>query len=525
MAGAQPHYITVGSGQLRLWQVGDGPDLVVLAGPGLGAAPLAGRIHAALAGWRVSVLEMPGIGGSASLQFETLEEVAAALAAGIAALGHGDYALAALDMCAAVLPALLAPLPARPAMVLGIGVERARGWAGRELAPPPLEARQDGTHLTALWHFMRDGHLLAPDDPSQPAVEGEPLPTEAELDAGFVAAAVAPRRYAALWRLLAGAMPSAAGFTEVALVADLAGALADVRLAASGVAVPPTAPLAGDALWFDYVQTPRGRVHVRRAGSGGVPVLVLPTGGGSSQQFAPVVQRLARGRQALSIDYFGNGLSDRLDRDVTTDMLAQDAAAVIEVLGFAQVDVWGSHTGALVGLELAVTRPELVRRCVLEGPVFISPDFQTDLLDNYFPAIRPDKWGRHIQLAWHWRRDMFMYWPWYKVDRAAARQLGVPSAEQLHLYAVGILESGWTYDQAYRSAFRYDTARRLPLLERPALICAGPNDMLVNGVAESEALGVAGVRTMLTPTTVWWPDPDADLAEQTYRVYEAYFAG
>ncbi|WP_449415508.1 alpha/beta hydrolase [Ochrobactrum teleogrylli] len=523
---AKPHYITLDTGQLRLWQLGSGPDLIVLAGQTIGAEPLAERLHAALQHYRVTVFELPGIGGSASLPVSDMDGLGHTLAQGISALDYPSYALAAMDLAAALLPTLPARLGRKPAATIAIGLDRAQAWAQRSLQPPPMEPRQDGTHLTALWHHMRDCHLLIPSVPTQPATNGEPLPTPAELDAGFVAAAVAPASYAVLWRLLIEGtinITSSGDLVNAPLVADLPAALADIPLVANDTTLPRTQPRPGNLLWCDYVETSRGRVHLRRAGSSGRPVLVIPTGGGSSQQFSTVVQRLSRNRQAFSIDYFGNGLSERLDRDVTIEMLARDAAAVIEALGFEDVDIWGSHTGSLVGIELAVLFPHLVGRAVLEGPVFISPDFQSDLLDNYFPKIIADKWGMHISLVWNWRRDMFMYWPWYRVERNTARQLGVPASEQLHLYAIGILESGWTYDQAYRSAFKYDTASRLPLLKRPVLICAGPNDMLVNGVANSEKLNVPGVETRLTPTTVWWPDPDVDLAEQTYQIYEDYF--
>jgi hypothetical protein len=159
---------------------------------------------------------------------------------------------------------------------------------------------------------------------------------------------------------------------------------------------------------------------------------------------------------------------------------------------------------------------------VLEGPVFISADFQHDLLSHYFPVIAPDKWGLHLPLLWNWRRDMFMYWPWYRVAREAARKLGVPSSEQLHTYAIGILESGTHYDQAYRSAFTYDTRARLPHLTRPALICAGPNDMLIDGLAEARGMNQPGVDILVTPTTVWWPDPEPDAAARTVAIYDDY---
>ncbi|MBD8664225.1 alpha/beta hydrolase [Rhizobium sp. CFBP 8752] len=524
--GVKPHYLSLETGQLRLWQIGKGPDLVALAGPTLSAEPLAERLHRSLGGYRVTVFELPGIGGSATLAADSLDGVATSLAAGLSALGYRSFALAAFELATAVLPILQQKLVRRPVRTVAIGASRAQAWADRRLLPPSLEPRQDGTHLTALWHHLRDSHLLVPSDPSQPATDGEPLPGVAELDAGFVASAVAPRKFAGVWEMLIDGMAGLDASAEVVHVAaldGLQGALGGLSLEPSDMPLPKTVALPGDVIWYDYVETHRGRVHLRRAGGLGPPLLLLPTGGGSSEQFSPVVRTLSKGRQAFSIDYFGNGLSDRLDRDVTVAMLAEDAAAVIQALGFETIDIWGSHTGSLVGLELAILYPQLVRRAVLEGPVFISPDFQSDLLDNYFPPIRADKWGMHIPLIWNWRRDMFMYWPWYKVDRSVARQLGVPSAEQLHLYAIGILESGSTYDQAYRSAFKYDTASRLPLLKRPALICAGPNDMLVNGVEEAEKFAVPGVETRLTPTTVWWPDPDAALAAETYAVYEEFF--
>jgi hypothetical protein len=119
---------------------------------------------------------------------------------------------------------------------------------------------------------------------------------------------------------------------------------------------------------------------------------------------------------------------------------------------------------------------------------------------------------------------MFLFWPWYRVERAAARQLGLPSPHHLHDYTIGILESGPTYDGAYRAAF-YDTAARLPGLTRPALVTAGPNDMLFNALAETRALNLQNVEVRETPTTTWWPDPDPEAAAATLVIYDAFLRG
>jgi pimeloyl-ACP methyl ester carboxylesterase len=525
-AAAQPHYITLPEGQIRLWQAGTGSDLIVVAGLTLGANVVALKLGALLNGWRVTVLELPGIGGSSGLPAQSTDAIADALSGVIAALGYKNYALATYDLESSVLPALLAKGSAKPARTVTIGLDRALSWADRGLEAPALEPRQDGTHLIALWNYLRDCHLLEPGDGTQPATGGEPIPTVEELEDTFVASSVAPLNYADAWKACMQGVRkvhSLSGVTHIHLTEELPPALSDLNLGRSDIPLPPTKPLSDGRLWHEYRETARGRVHLRRASGEGRPMLVLPTGGGSSAQFSPVITGLAKDRQVFALDYFGNGLSDKLNRDVTIEMLADDAAAVIEALGFDQVDVWGSHTGSLVGLELAVKHPHLVRRTVLEGPVFISRDFQTDLLDNYFPIIRADKWGMHLPLIWNWRRDMFLYWPWYRVERSTARQLGLPRAEELHLYAVGILESGPTYDKAYRSAFTYDTANRLPHLRCPTLICAGPNDMLVNGLEEARRFNLPNVEVSLTPTTVWWPDPPKEAAAETLAVYNEFF--
>lgn len=520
-----PHYVTLPKGQLRLWRAGAGADLVAVAGLTLAASVTATRLAVVLPGWRITVVELPGIGGSSAYPAETHEALAHSVSDLVAACGLAEAPLLLLDLAAALGPLLAAP----ERQVLSCGAQAARAWAAAGLDPGDLSPRQDGTHLMALWSFLRDRHLLEPDDSTQAAREGEPLPTPEELDATVTAAGVCPERFAALWRLLLARLRGSgqqATLRDAPLLADLA-SLLPAGAGATTSRFPETKPTAGNALWHHYVETPRGRLHLRRAGATGRPTLVIPTGGGSSAQFASVVEGLAAGgdRQVFAVDYFGNGLSDRPEREVSTETLAEDMAALVGALGFDSIDVWGSHTGALVGLELAVRYPALVRRAVLEGPVFISQDFQSDLLAHYFPPIAPDAWGRHLPLVWNWRRDMFMYWPWYRVERQAARRLGVPSASQLHLYAIGILESGPHYDRAYRSAFAYDTRSRMPLLRCPTLVCAGPNDMLVNGLDESRKLAVAGMRVVQTPTTVWWPDPDPAAAAETMALYRAFLDG
>lgn len=526
MSEVRPHYITTSRGQIRLWLAGSGPNLVAIAGLTTTASVLARRLVESCPGWRIIVVELPGIGGSAGMKASTLDEIASGVADALTWLDGEPFIVAGFELACPVAMRLGAThVGANPAMTVCVGGNAAAAWARLGIGPGDLSPRQDGTHLTALWAFLRDRHLLDPVDPHLPATDGEPLPEDAELSETFVAAAVNPHQFAALWETCAAAMrePQPSGAVAAALTTDLPELLAE-RSLPEGRAVPQaTAALPDGAIWHDYVETRNGRMHLRRSGDDGRPLLVIPTGGGSSAQFAPVITGLSNGRQVFAVDYLGNGLSDKPAGKVSVETLADDMVAVLDAMGFAEVDVWGSHTGALVALELAVIAPERVGRLVMEGPVFISQDFQDDLLANYFPVIKPDKWGMHLPLVWNWRRDLFMFWPWYRVEYQAARALGVPSAEELHKYAIGILESGTTYDGAYRSAFFFDTRTRLPKLTRPGLVCAGPDDMLKDGLADARRLGPEGLVTVAeTPTTVWWPDPDPVAAAETLVMYDTF---
>jgi pimeloyl-ACP methyl ester carboxylesterase len=522
----RPHYLTTSRGQVRVFVGGAGPTLVVLAGLTRAASAVAADLVELFPERRVLVVEPPGVGGSARVESGSVEESAATIVEALDFLADQTVDLVALELAAGLVPGVADAL--RPRATVLVDVDSAIGWTQHGTVPPSPVPAVDGTHLSAFWAFLRDRRLVRPDVPKLPRTSGAPLPDVADLSATFVAAITRPEAFVRAWLALSAALPeSLASRLDDIRTATLAG-LTDALPAPSAtdieqVEVPATRAEPGTELWHEYIDTAIGRAHLRRAGTSGRPVLVLPTGGGSSAQFEPVVRGLAETRTVVAVDYFGNGLSDALDRTPAVADLAREAFAVADALGWDTFDVWGSHTGACTALEMTVTAPERIGRGVYEAPVVISPDFRDDLQAHYFPDMSPDAFGTHVQRAWHWRRDVFLYWPWYRVDHAAARAIGLPRAEDLQLYAVGILESGATYDGAYRAAFAYDTRARLPHLRRPAILTAGPHDMLANALDDAADLVPDGLLEIVpTPETVWWPDPDPKAAAETMRIYRDF---
>ncbi|MBU6499430.1 MAG: alpha/beta hydrolase, partial [Rhodospirillales bacterium] len=436
-----------------------------------------------------------------------VEMAGAAIDEAARAMGLAEAPMLAFDLAATL-------VLGRAGAVLAVDAARARGWAERGTAPAELTPRGDGTHLTALWAHLRDAHVLDPADPTRAAQSGAALPTAAELDATLVVCAARPGAYHALWRACLTQAATLAG------PATLPDAITRLR-ALPGPAradIPLTPP--GHEAWCDHADLPHGRAHLWRAGTTGRALFALHSAPGSAAPLGPLLHGLARGRRVVAPDYLGNGRSSKPARPVDINRLARDVLDLADVLGFDDFDLWGTHTGALIALETALIAPERVGRLVLEAPPLLPPAFTADILANYLPKLRPDGWGLHVQQAWNMRRDMFLFWPWYRAERSAVRPLQLPDAAFLHAWTIGLLQSGTTYDLSYRAAFEYDTQRRLPLLRRPALVCAGPSDMLADGLAKAKSLAPDHVTVATTPATVWYPNQTRRDVEATLRIYD-----
>jgi len=115
-----------------------------------------------------------------------------------------------------------------------------------------------------------------------------------------------------------------------------------------------------------------GQLHVRTAfpATGGfdeqVTLICLHSREGSSRGFARFLPEIADDRSVYAPDLPGFGESD----PAPSATFADAARAVLDLAGdlrLRQVDVLGVGFGAAVALDLAASRPDLVRRLVLVG--------------------------------------------------------------------------------------------------------------------------------------------------------------
>lgn len=253
-----------------------------------------------------------------------------------------------------------------------------------------------------------------------------------------------------------------------------------------------------------FVDFEQGQIHYRHAGAKDAPpLLMLHASPGSSRQLEPLMVEMARNFRVIAPDTMGNG--DSMPPPGDQPEIADYARAVLETadrLGLEHFRLYGTHTGARIACEIALSNPARVNRLILDGFGIYAPGDVDEILKKYTPRMVPDQQGAFVFQAWQFCRDQFIWFPWFRkeADRRVAHDL--PDAEFLYARYVEILKALGTYHQSYRAAFRYSMADHVPGITRPTLITFAENDLVrpafdaaraLLPVADAEVL--PGIRT------------------------------
>jgi len=103
----------------------------------------------------------------------------------------------------------------------------------------------------------------------------------------------------------------------------------------------------------------------RDVGEGDVPLLLLQHFRGNLDNWDPaLVDALAADRRVVSFDNVGVGATTGTTPN-TIEPMAHDAITFIEAMRFQKVDLLGFSIGSFVAQEIALIRPDLLRRVVL----------------------------------------------------------------------------------------------------------------------------------------------------------------
>lgn len=123
-----------------------------------------------------------------------------------------------------------------------------------------------------------------------------------------------------------------------------------------------------------FVDTPRGRFHVRTTAGDGLPVVMLHGWPESSYCWTPIAERLNGPFRIIAPDLRGLGDSVRTTErdDYRKQALAEDVLAVLDTMGIDQFHLVGHDWGGAVAQEVALAAPQRVQRLCLMNIVVIN---------------------------------------------------------------------------------------------------------------------------------------------------------
>ena len=142
-----------------------------------------------------------------------------------------------------------------------------------------------------------------------------------------------------------------------------------------------------------YIDGPYGQVHIREASpqkgeTENTPLICFHQSPVSGVQYRPFQDEMAADRIVWCPDTPGFGGSDAPPDVVTIADYANAMATVIDTLGYGSrgkgaIDVFGGHTGSVIGTELALTRPDLVRKIVYPSVALFSDEQKTMMMQRF----------------------------------------------------------------------------------------------------------------------------------------------
>jgi pimeloyl-ACP methyl ester carboxylesterase len=241
--------------------------------------------------------------------------------------------------------------------------------------------------------------------------------------------------------------------------------------------------------------------HQRRGA--GEPLLLIQGMSGTHLAWGePFVADLERDFDVVAYDHRGIGRSDPVTDPFTIAELAQDAAGLLDQLGWETAHVVGISMGGMVAQELALAHPERIRTLTLgctycggEGSQ-LAPQATIEKLaagmrsGDREPAIR-NAFEVNVSAAFAARPGA------YEAFRAMAKSLPAPvPVIMLQMQAIA----------------GHDTSARLPSLDVPTLVVHGDEDaMLPVGNGRMIASLIPGSRLEILPGVghmFWWEQPE-----------------
>lgn len=110
----------------------------------------------------------------------------------------------------------------------------------------------------------------------------------------------------------------------------------------------------------------------------GEPLLLLHGNGGSIENFSNQIDEFSKQFMVIAIDSRAQGRSTDSDQELSYALMASDVAALIDKIKIKKVNVVGWSDGGNIGLELAYSYPDKIKKLVAIGANYTHVNWEND---------------------------------------------------------------------------------------------------------------------------------------------------
>jgi pimeloyl-ACP methyl ester carboxylesterase len=116
--------------------------------------------------------------------------------------------------------------------------------------------------------------------------------------------------------------------------------------------------------------------------------------------FGATLPLLAETRQVVAIEQQAHGHTPDIDRPLTYRQMADDTAGLLQQLGIERADFFGYSMGAGIALELAIRRPDLVRKLAVASLAYSKDGFHPEIVEAIEGVTPKDLAGSVFEKAY-----------------------------------------------------------------------------------------------------------------------------
>lgn len=184
----------------------------------------------------------------------------------------------------------------------------------------------------------------------------------------------------------------------------------------------------------------------------------------------PLIEKLSKHFKTVIFDNRGVGRSDKLDGDVTIEIMAADALGLLDALDIDQAHIFGHSMGGMIAQDIALKFPERVEKLVLCSTSCGGSKAE-------LPSIDTQRLLGRLSRKEHTRDLVEEAMPHIFTQRFIDKN---PEFMRMKVDDILIIPTGPTTFKAQMDAWmRYNSCRKLKTINLPTLIVHGKQDILV----------------------------------------------